>query len=172
MYNESIKQKYNRRQKGFRENTPFVTKRQDHLSVFQTPPSGASQVDCQGHYTAFWEEISNICAAVAFACSHTVDCWRIKQNSECQKFLKNYFFYPTSSKPASSQSSYLLGIGSEGVGWGERRQRRGWKGGVIDEGYSKGRTSAHTQLSEPDQLDFIRNLRAIAARSQLKCQCF
>lgn len=48
---------------------------------------------------------------------------------------------------------------------GGRRQRRGWKGGVIDEGDSKGRTSAHTQLSEPDQLDFIRNLRAIAARS-------
>lgn len=172
MYNESIKQKYNRRQKGFRENTPFVTKRQDHLSVFQMPHSWASQVDCQGHYTAFWKEISNICAAVAFACSHTVDRWRIKQNSECQKFLKNYFFfYPTSSKPASSQSSYLLGIGSEGVEGGGGKEGTGRRG-VIDEGDIKGCTSAHTQLSEPDQLHFIRNLRPIAAGSQLKCQCF
>lgn len=52
------------------------------------------------------------------------------------------------------------------MGWGgEGGKEEAGRGGVIDEGDSKGRTSAHTQLSEPDQLDFIRNLRAITARS-------
>lgn len=36
---------------------------------------------------------------------------------------------------------------------------------MIDEGNSGGHTSAHTQLSKPDQLHFIRNLRPIAAGS-------
>lgn len=36
---------------------------------------------------------------------------------------------------------------------------------MIDEGDSEGHTSAHTQLSKPDQLHFIRNLRPIAAGS-------
>lgn len=61
-------------------------------------------------------------------CSH---CGFLENKAELRVlgvfFLNYYFFYPTSSKPASSQSSYLLGFGSEGVRG--RRQRGGWKGG-------------------------------------------
>lgn len=41
------------------------------------------------------------------------------------KLLLLFFFDRTSSKPASSQSSYLLGFGSEGVRG--RRQRGSWE---------------------------------------------
>lgn len=89
----------------------------------------------------------------------------MKQNSECCKVKKN-FFYPISLKPDSSQSSDFVGTGSEGVGdrVGERRLRGVLRwGGMTDQGEVKGHTSADTQLSKPDQLHFIRNLRPITA---------
>lgn len=51
----------------------------------------------------------------------------------------------------------------------DRGREEGWggvaRGGVTDQGNIKGQTSADTQLSKPNQLHFIRDLRPITARS-------
>lgn len=108
--------------------------------------------------------MSNSRAAVVFACSHTVGCYRIKQNSVLLS-LKKFFFYPVMLKPASSQSSDFARGWEEVAGEGKvgGRARRG--GGMADQGDIKGQTSADTQLSKPNQLHFVGNLRPITARS-------
>lgn len=106
-------------------------------------PSGLLRI-----LNSFWKNQPQSCSCGICLLSK---CGLLENKAELRglQVLKNYF-YPISVKPASSQYSNFAGNWESGVG--------GVESGTTDQGAGQGHSSAHTQLSKPNQLHFIRNL--------------